>query len=48
MRASKHNSTPWSAFVEYMNQIYFSGCMEVFDQATIAFHYHEFCEGHTF
>ncbi len=48
MRATKKHPNPWTAFVEYMNQIYWTGCTEDFDQQTIAFHYSEFVEGHRF
>lgn len=47
MRATK-KQTNWQAFVEFMNQIYWNGCMEDFDSKTIAFHYSEFVEGHNF
>jgi hypothetical protein len=48
MRASNKHANPWTAFIDHMNQLYWQGCVQDFDQATVAFHYQEFCEGHTF
>jgi hypothetical protein len=37
-------SNLWDSFIEYMNQVYFEGAVELLDTQTISFEYQQYVE----
>jgi hypothetical protein len=34
----------WESFIEYLNQVYFEGAVEILDSKTVSFEYQQYAE----